>query len=389
MTSNYTWGQIRLLLQQFAGPRISLDVIDHAIRARYELILSLMEWKGVEASGVLETQAAYNAGTITLTAGSTAVVGVGTAWSGAYSGWQLFLGSGPVYTVTITSGTTLTLDRPFEGGPQSAYWLAQSIYQLPDNCRELRSIFSPFDGGQLPSIDEDIFGALEGSFLAINMPSTNYVPQPDGIDAVTGATVQQILLYPVPTLAQGYPIKYDAIAVSFDGTSTTEGPLAFVSSAGLIAGCKADLELEKPNGSLAKSQTFEAAFASFFRAMLHVENAKRPAQRMIQEDQYWVHRTQRFLRSGGPAIARNWLLNSDQDTPTTGSGTFLSETPKGAVNGTNPIFTLSFPALTPVVVTVNGTLQLLGTNYTASGMLIVFLTGSIPTTYAPLAQYTY
>jgi hypothetical protein len=388
--ASYSWGQIRLLLQKFAGPQISLDQIDHAINARYELILSLMNWHAIEASAVLRTTAAYSAGAITLTTGSTAVTGVGTAWTSAMSGRQLFLGNGPVYTVTILSATSLTLDRPFEGTAYGAYWLAQTLYQLPDDCRNLRSISSPVDGANLDAIDEDVFGELEGSFLAVNEPAGSYVPQPDGVDGQTGATVQQILLYPVPTLAQGYPIKYDAVAEAFDGSSTTDAPLAAVSSSALIAGAKADLELEKPNGSLAKAAAYEAMYAAFFRAMIHLENDKRPGQRMMLEQSYWQHRIDRFLRSGGPVIARNVLLDSSDDDLLTGAGTFRSETPAGAVNGVNGLFTLSYPALTPVIVTVNGALKLAGTNYTASGMLIVFLPGSIPAGGAAiLAQYTY
>jgi hypothetical protein len=293
--------------------------------------------------------------------------------------------------VTILSGTALLLDRAFEGVSGGAYWIAQTLYQLPDNCRELRSIGSPRNGTDLDPIDEDEFGELEGSFLAVNSPATNYVLKQNGVNAATGVTVQQILLYPVPTLAQGYPITYDGVAESFDGTSTTDGPLAFVSSAGLLAGCKADLELEKENGSLSKAAAFEATFTEFFRGMLHVENGKHPDQRMRVDESYTQHRLARFLRSGGPAAGGNLaLLFGAEDSLVTGAGTFKSETPSGAANGINALFTLSCPAITPVVVTVNGALKLLGTNYTASGMLIVFLPGSIPTTGAAvLAQYTY
>jgi hypothetical protein len=384
VVNQYSWGQIRILLQQFAGPGTKLDTIDHAIRGRYELILSAMNWKGIEGSGYLETTAAYNTGTITLTPGSTAGVGVGTSWTAAMNGWQLFLGYGPLYTATIVDGTSLTLDRPFEGGTSGPYWLAQAYYDLPDNCRELRSVGSPVNGALLDAIDEDVFGELEGSFLAINCPATDYVLKDDGVDSQTGETVQRVLLYPVPTLAQGYPITFDLIGEGFDGSSTTDGPLAFVSSAAIIAGAKADLSKDAN-----EAMRWESRYEAHLNGQIHVENGKHPNERMRLESSYTRHRIQRVLRSSGPLIARNLLLDDSADLAT-GAGTFKSEAPAGVVNGTNAIFTVSFPPLTPVIVTVNGTLKLLGTDYNASGLLIVFLGAAIPTTgQAVLAQYTY
>ena len=392
----YSWGRIRFLLRTFAGPNISVDTIDNAIQGRYELILNTLDWKGLEQSAILQTTAAYNAGGINATLGSTTVTGINTNWAITYTGWQLFQGDGPIYTVSITSPTSLELDRPFEGpsgGP--AYWIAQAVYNLPDNCRKLRSVFSPYDGSPLDPIDEDLFGELEGSFLPINgngqgTQSTNYVLWTDGLNGQTGETVQRVLLYPVPVLAQGYPIKYDVTADGFDGESTTDGPLPFVSPGALIAGCKADLEMEKPNGSLQKSQKFEADFARWLLMAVHVENGKRPKGRMRLEDSYTKHRAERYLRSGGPGLTQNWLLNSDNDNLATGAGTWLSETPSGVANGTNGTFLLSQAPLTPVVVSVNGALKTLATNYVASGRIVQFLAGSIPPSGAAVVTaYSY
>ena len=388
MASNYTWGQIRFLLQKFAGAGISLDTIDHSMRARYELILSTMEWEGIVQDGILQTQAAYSAGSITATQGSTLVTGVGTAWTGAMSGWQLFTGPGPVYTVTITSPNTLILDRPFEALGAGVYSIAKAIYELPGNCRTLTQVFSPADGSELDAIDQDVFGELEGSFFPIggNCCPTNYVPWTDGTNSQTGEIVQRILLYPPPTQAQGYPIKYDAVELSFDGTDTTDGPLAFVSAAALIAGCKADLEMEKDKPNPLKASKFEADFGKWLTGMIRVETSKHPHQRMRVDASYTQHRLARFLRSGGNVILRNSLfLASDGGLP---SGAGTSKTDTFTATGA-ALFTLSqVPVSTPVVL-VNNTLAAAGT-YVQAGKVLNFLAGHIPAAGASvMVIYTY
>lgn len=393
MASNYSWGQIRLLLQRFAGPGISLDTIDHTIRARYELILSAMDWQGIEQAGILQTVNGYNAGSITLTPGSTAVMSVGTNWTSAMSGWQLFMGTGPVYDVTITSPTSLILDRAYEGTSNGAYWIVKAIYELPDNCRELRQIFSPWDGAPLTAVDQDVFGELQGDFLPVGsldpygFQATNYVIWTDGTDSQDGETVQRILLYPVPVKSQGYPIKYDAVEETFDGTSTTDGPLAFVSAAALLAGCKADLEAEKDKPSQVKIEIFEAAFDKWLLGMIHVENGKHPNQRMRLDESYTIHRVERWLRSGGMDIVRNWMLQTSGDALASGSGTPQTDTFPGT--GTQALFMLSQVPVSPPVTLVNNTLAGSGT-YVQSGRVLNFLTGNIPANGAVVTViYTY
>jgi hypothetical protein len=72
--------------------------------------------------------APFTTGTITLTQGSTSATGAGTGWTAALDGRQLIIGGrGPFYTVTIGTGTTLTLDRPWADTDQAA--VAYSIEQ--------------------------------------------------------------------------------------------------------------------------------------------------------------------------------------------------------------------------------------------------------------------
>jgi hypothetical protein len=295
----YSWGQIRLLLQQFAGPGVSLDTIDEKINSRYALILSLMDWHGLEVNGMLQTLAAYNTGTISVTQGSTAVTGTGTNWVSAMNGLQLLTCFGLPYNVTILSNTALTLDRPFEGATNATlgYWLGQVVYQLPDNCRHLSTITSPELLREIPPMDEIEFAQLEGAPITWGGPSTRYVPQPDGVNAQTGAIVKQIMLWPLPWRAQGYPLVYEQVAEGFDGVSTTDGPLPFVSPHILIAGCKADLAADA--GKLDQAISFNGTFDKHFAGMVHVESSSKPYPAPRMAGRYTRHRVLRVLRQLG------------------------------------------------------------------------------------------
>lgn len=299
----YTWGQIRLLLQQFA-PGVSLDAIDAAINARYGLILSLLEWKGLEKSATIESVAAITAGTCTVTQGSAAVQGQATNWTSAITGMQLLIpGNSQLYTATFVDASDLTLDRPFEGETSFAggYTLLQSIYALPADCRTLRVITSPVTGLQLDEWTESEFADLVG-FPDMVATATMYKPVTDLVDPATGyVTAQRIQLYPLPTLAQGYPIVYEQIAAGFDGVNTSAAPLPFVSDAALLAGAKAHLLADAKD--YAGAEALEAVFQKHLTGMLHVEDRKRVARAMRMAPIYTRHRTARILRGfGGTTI---------------------------------------------------------------------------------------
>jgi hypothetical protein len=160
----YTFGQIRLLLQQFA-PGVSLDIIDEKINSRYGLILDTMGWKGLESEGYLQTAAAYTTGTVDVTQGSAIVTGTGTAWASAITSMQFLLaGDTALYTVTYVSATSLTLDRPFEGNTANGagYTLLQWIYALPADDKRLKTISSPVTGLALDEMTQEEFRQLVG-----------------------------------------------------------------------------------------------------------------------------------------------------------------------------------------------------------------------------------
>lgn len=290
----YTWGQIRLLIQYAAGG-VSLDTIDQAINARYGAILAMRDWEGLEINATIQTQDAYQVGSVAVIQGSTAVVGTGTTWLNGMSGEQIIAGgSRALYTVTILDATHATLDRPFEGPSNTStnYTLLQAIVQLPDDCRHLRLITSPATGLELTKMT-DLEFAQQVGFPSYEGCASSYIPQPDGINSTSGAPVKQLLLYPLPLFTQGYPITYERVAIAFDGTATGEGPLEFVSGDAIIAGCKLDLGVAK---TMMDVQLLQAQWDLHITGMNHIENGQRAARPLQLDPVYTRHRMARLYR---------------------------------------------------------------------------------------------
>jgi hypothetical protein len=298
-----TWGQIRLVLQQ-QFPGIALDVIDEKLTSCYESILAIRQWQGLEVNSTLETTAAITAGTVTPTFGSATVIGVGTSWTSAITGMQITLpGDSVLYTVTYVSPTQLTLDRPYENENLSAastgYTILQWIYSLPANCEQLRVITSPVTGKQLDEMTELEFAQLVG-FPVIQATSTAFIRQPDYTDG-GGNVSQRIAIYPLPTLARGYPIVYLQDPSEFNGSNTSSSPLPFVKQAALLAGCRADLCMHDKD--LAGAAGYKSEYNEALVGMHHQENLRRPPRAPRMAPMYTRHRIYRTLRSfGGTTI---------------------------------------------------------------------------------------
>lgn len=298
----YSWGTLRLLLQQ-DFPAVSHDKLDAQINARYSMIVGLQDWKGLEKSARIETVAAIRTGTLTTTQGSTAVVGQSTSWPSTITGMQLLVnGSSKLYTATYVDGSALTLDRPFEDDSVTAggYTLLQSIYVLPDDCRQLRVISNPWTGNALDEMTEIEFRQKVG-LPTLQGTADYFIPQPDTIDTGNGQTVQAIRLYPLPTLAQGYPILYEQAAPGFDGVSTNAGPLAFVSDFAILEGARASLHTDT-----AQVAKHEALYQKHLQTMIHQDNERRSSHEVRMDQAYTRHRDARLLRQYGGRILRGW-----------------------------------------------------------------------------------
>lgn len=318
-----TWGQLRLQLQIGAG--ISHDLLDEFLNARYEQVLTATEWSGLKYHGTIQTQAAYQSttDTVTLTVGSTAVAGVGTAWTSAITGQRIYRpGDTAYYTATYVGATSLTLDRAFEGNgidaagtvySASAYVFMQHIYALPSDARSPVTILDPVTGSPMGELSKVELDASAGPRTLVGDPKV-FAPYDDSAET-TLPVVHQVEFYPPPLRARGFPISYVHAAVGFNGSNTTAGPLPWVTMSVLLHGCRADIQVHLAAQSAAAGESgaasahmmvakgHEGKFQEELARMLKVEYCERRKKTpMKMADRFTRHRGERAIRGYG----RGW-----------------------------------------------------------------------------------
>jgi hypothetical protein len=304
-----TWGQLRFqLLQTPAGTVApSLDLLDAWLNGRYEQVLEAGDWTGIRARTTLETQAAYQSttDTVTLTAGSTTVTGAGTVWTTAGTVGQGFYrpGDTALYTVVAwSSATSFSLDRPYEGGTTigAGYVLMRNMYPLPFECKAVEAILDPATGFPLKQFTQAELDQAAGIRTLVGDPEC-WAEIEDSIETPSGATVHVIELYPPPRVARGYTVEYLRAAYGFNGTNLAQSPLPFVSQAVLLAGVRADIALW--HGKMAQAQGYEAQFEAELHRLLMVEHTERRAKPSLRmAARFTRHRMARVTRG----YANNW-----------------------------------------------------------------------------------
>lgn len=260
-----TYGQIRMRLSQLhAG--ISLDLIDGWIRDRYTEILDALKWQRLEVRSVIQTSELVATGTITLTQGSASVAGSSTGWTSAITGCGLYVpGRGEWYEATYVSPTSLTLDRPFEGSDLAgvSYKLFQSVYVLPSDCRQLKSVTSLANG---PLRNWEAW--MDAAPITFGSPQAWRMTMDDTSDP----PLQQIELYPIPDSAEALAVEYTGEKTLTGSTSVTLLP--WIREGCLVAGVEADaLNFEE---NYAGADRKEARFQKLLGDMKRTEADRTP-----------------------------------------------------------------------------------------------------------------
>jgi hypothetical protein len=303
-----TWGQIRFQIRQTA-PELALQLIDEWMNGRYEQVLEAADWTGIRARATLATIAAYQSttDTVTLTVGSTAVLGVGTAWLVGIVGMRFYrTGDTTVYTVGgWTDGTHLSLDRPYEGlGSDAAgtvyslagYVFMQNVYALPSDCRSVERVLDAAFLTPLFPLTPAGLDASAGTRALVGEPDC-YAEIEDSPEAST-PVLHQVEFYPPPLSARGYTVEYLRAAFAFDGQNLTQSPLPFVSSTVLLYGVRADVALAA--GKMAVAQGYEMKFQEELKRLILVEFAQRRQKAPMQmADRFTRHRAARSMRGLG------------------------------------------------------------------------------------------
>lgn len=194
-----TYGNLKLRLVK-AFPGVDLTLIEGWIGDVYADILDDLSWTRQKLTGILQTAAPYSTGSVTVTAGDTAITGSGTTWTSDMTGRAFRVtGRTEYYEFTYASATTGTLDRAYEGSTAAGagYSIFQFVYPMPADCALLESdAFPSLARLSGPQIDATSTGT-----------PTNWASYMD--DASTPPRMQ-VELYPAPDAAVGIPFTYVA-----------------------------------------------------------------------------------------------------------------------------------------------------------------------------------
>jgi hypothetical protein len=310
-----TWGQIRLNVLT-TSPGVPLDIVDEFINSRYSTILESSDWIGLKAHTTIQTTAAYQSGadTVTATAGATAIIGAGTAWTADQTGLEFYIpGDNVTYTVEWITPTLFALDRPYEGkggapiGTQiagSPYVLMQDTYPMPIDCRSIVTVLDPRTSLPMRSFTKDGLDAAAGMRATIGYPASwaEYDDTPEGQPLNTGGpqpVLHQIQFFPPPLEARGFPLEYLKAAQGFDGQTLTASPLPFISPTVILAGVRADVALWQEK--FAQAAGYQKLYEAELQKLIFVEHTQRRVKvAMRMQQRFTRHRLQRVNR-GYPA----------------------------------------------------------------------------------------
>jgi len=237
---------------------------------------------------VLEVPGVYSTGTAALTEGSANITLTGGTWTAAMTGRAFRAKSHTeYYEFTFVTGTTATLDRPYEGPTAAAagYSIFQTVYVLPSDCRMLQ---------------DDAFGHQ------MTRTSHAQLDQSDPWRAATGTPAawasymddtgtppnMQVEIYPLPTVAMGVPFTYYSDGPDLGPASALfqvwMQPTALVE--GVVARAKA--HLKDYAGS-----AFHLGLAKMALANMRTSEAQGMGPANLQLDPYYTrHRSKRWCR---------------------------------------------------------------------------------------------
>ncbi len=308
-----TWGQLRLQTQ-ITAPGVPHDLLDEWLTARYEQILNHTKWKGLRGHAIVETTPAYvsSTDTVTVTTGSATMTGLGTTWTSALIGEYVFLsGDTEYYQITaVGSGTSLTLDRPYElpfeespGTVKSGcgYTIFQHIYALPADCKFVEEIEDPLTGYPLQRMTKDDLDASAGPRNYVDDPGV-YAEYDDTSEA-TPPVNHQLEFYPPPEYQRGYRIRYERTPNAFTGSNTSSSPLPFIEITALLSGVRADAcAYLAGRGSASYAPLvalYEGKFERSLLRMVKQDLLREPYQKLEVATRFVRHRLERVQRGFG------------------------------------------------------------------------------------------
>ena len=146
-TYNSIWGKV-LLRCPAADPLLARDWVTNAFRR----VAERRPWSWLVKQGQFLTSAVYNTGTVSVTHGSTAVVGSGTTFTSAMVDRQFRISGSPIYDVaSYTDATHITLGQVYGGSTNAAasYEIFTPYGTAPSDFDYFISVWDPNYNWQL------------------------------------------------------------------------------------------------------------------------------------------------------------------------------------------------------------------------------------------------
>lgn len=189
-----------------------------AINDDYRFVTTFYNWNFLLDRYDIPLVASYNTGTVSVTVGSTAVVGAGTTWNTLWKNKKILLsGDNEEKEIAlVTSPTTLTLRYPFNSTATalsgSSYMIYQDSFPLPISPGRDLSIVNPlFQWQPIKKWDRvrfDYGTSSWGRFLAGVRPT---IYTDDGVDTGSGSPTlgqPKVQFWPLTLTAQDLVLRF-------------------------------------------------------------------------------------------------------------------------------------------------------------------------------------
>jgi hypothetical protein len=277
-------------------------------------------WYGLMTKGQIISPGYYSVGTVSVTSGSTTVLGVGTAFTPSLIGRQFRLGfTSPIYTIIdVPNSTTLTLELPFGNANQSGtgYYIAQFYYSFPNvryfySVKNIQLMFR-----MLTNVPQSLIENWDPSRLQMLYPRVVATMPPDSNGNY------QVELWPVPNTQQAYP--YLAFVIMPNLVNDLDPLPPFIRADIIEQGSIAEVLLYRPKNNPNYSENLALEMSKRFNSMFEseLEHAAEIDEGLFRQN--IVTREEQF-----PSVNLDWATGSYL-----GGGGFLAAmSPVGAGYG--------------------------------------------------------
>lgn len=314
--ANQTVGQVKRFLKKLPhGAGVDPELLTGYLNDRVEAMMNFHPWTRLNKSFTIQTplltpgsndqSAIYQAGTVALASGGTALTLTGGAWTAAMEGFRFRItGELQFYTFHFLTPTTGTIDRPYEGTGNltaSAYTILQAIYEMPADLDFLQSIELPRLSLDLDQTTQELLDQEDASRALSESTGGPYkwAPWQD-----SGAGNSQIELYPNPFIAEGLPARYRSRAIRYAIQDTSSVFPTWVETGVLRAGIEADLYGLQGNQAMKVAK--EADWVSGLTRMAVQDDQRIIPTTMRMAQRYVEHRIDR-ANGGDPLRQERYI----------------------------------------------------------------------------------